>query len=211
MDSNCSYRKCYNTSSWRCICPGKPEYCDLHASYHYMEKQCQIERIEDRNVFKLKIGQNALKKIELECLKLAQEMINQINLQLKGTLKYLKAKKNDLKDFIHKNMGTQVNTILNWANTTNVANNNQGQFNLIVQKLFDINNSSRNFTNIEKFETDFDLKKELAEAYIKINEIEKLNTSKNNKVKDNEIDNYAKEIHTIKENWNLLQKKKIIF
>lgn len=184
MDSKCSYPNCFKIASWECECPDKPKYCDLHGYNHFANGQCQRQCIKKRNALKLKIGQNALKKVEVECLKLAQDMISQVNIHLIGSLKYLKAKKLALNDFIHQNMEVQANTILNWANATNLTDQNKSQFNFIIKRLFDLDNFSQHFIDIAKLEADSNLKKiELEQAYIKISQIEKeLSAYKNKKV-----------------------------
>ncbi|OMJ65178.1 hypothetical protein SteCoe_38909 [Stentor coeruleus] len=182
MDFKCSVSRCLEDVAWQCNCPEKFKFCLTHGkemSNHSSLKKCLTESIKGKYLELLvKQCTNALNHVESDCIKLAQEMICEIN------------------DLILSEQKNKANTIVNWANTLSVLQREKNQYCFSVRKLLGIDNTNiKIVTDWERLEEELKtLRKNFEESCKKINGLEKelKNSNEANKKLSDELENTKK-------------------
>ncbi|OMJ81606.1 hypothetical protein SteCoe_17878 [Stentor coeruleus] len=176
MDLKCSYSGCPKEVFWQCTCLEKFTFCDAHARDHSKVKKCFEENIRNKYIDSLaKQYKNALCLIESDYIKLAQEMIAEVNGCFIDNLCYLNRKKKEVNDLILNEQIDQAETIVNWSNTLNIMQRERKSYYLSLRKLLCIDNSFiKIVTDTEKLEDDLKkIRKDFEESLNKINGLEK--------------------------------------
>ncbi|OMJ90114.1 hypothetical protein SteCoe_7602 [Stentor coeruleus] len=189
MELNCSVANCHEEVIWQCSCPEKFTFCLNHIRSHSRTKKCSTINI--KNIYLESLAnkyKNALTNLESDYIKLAQEIIFEVNKCLKDNIKYIKTKKNEIVNLILDQQNEEADTIINWANSLKVLQRERKQYNLSLRKLLDIENNSIKVVKDEKFEGEYKITaKKLKEACAHIKGIEtelKKTQEENKKLKD---------------------------
>ncbi|OMJ65537.1 hypothetical protein SteCoe_38042 [Stentor coeruleus] len=175
MDLKCSYSGCHKEVVWQCTCLEKFIFCEVHVRNHSRIKKCLAENIRNIYIDSLaKQYQNALSHVESDYIKLAQEMIAEVNSCLRENICFLKKRKKEVNDLILNEHIDQAETIVNWSNTLNILQRERKSYYLSLRELLCIDNSFiKTVTDTEKLEDDLKkIRKDFEESLNKINSLE---------------------------------------
>ncbi|OMJ90115.1 hypothetical protein SteCoe_7603 [Stentor coeruleus] len=205
MEYKCSYPDCQEDAFWECSCSGNLKNCDTHSRTHSKEKQCLTKYVKNYYMELLtKKYQNALNRLESDSIKLAQEMINEVNICLRNNFDTIKSVKQKIKELVFNDSKDQAEILTDFANSLFIMRRYKKDFVLSVEKLLgfkkyfdkddlvsEYHEDEFEFENVTTFEEAFskiiEIKKDLKESYEK-NKIlvEEFDVVRHNLVLENE-------------------------
>lgn len=145
IDFRCDLSICIDRALWECNC--NKYFCEKHILLHSSKARCQIIHIEVKYkeiIEKCTEDKNALKGVQASIIKVAKNMILEVNRRLIENLMLIKEEKAQIKKFAQNLNISSIQNTINWTRDLSIINQNSTFFSLNVIRLLSVKENIHN-------------------------------------------------------------------